>query len=85
MKEGWKYVKLGEACHKISDGSHNPPKGVDSSNFIMHSSQNIKNGNIDYSSVRYLSQSDFEMENRRTNIKRGDVSLGIYPSDPKRN
>lgn len=77
MKEGWKYVKLGDICYKICDGSHNPPKGVDMSEYIMLSSQNIKNGSIDFSSARYLSPSAFEIENKRTNIKRGDVLLTI--------
>lgn len=77
MKEGWKLVKLGDICYKISDGSHNPPKGVDMSQYIMLSSQNIKNGSLDFTSVRYLSPSAFEIENKRTNIKRGDVLLTI--------
>ena len=35
MKEGWTYKKLGEVCEKITDGSHNPPKGVEKSNNYM--------------------------------------------------
>ena len=71
----WK--KLGEVCTKITDGSHNPPIGVDYSLNRMISSQNVYNGHIDFSSVRYLSDADFEKENKRTNAKKGDVVLTI--------
>ena len=71
----WK--KLGEVCIKITDGSHNPPIGVDYSLNRMISSQNVYNGHIDFSSVRYLSDADFEKENKRTNAKKGDVVLTI--------
>ena len=71
----WK--KLGEVCTKITDGSHNPPIGVDYSLNRMISSQNVYNGHIDFSSVRYLSDADFEKEDKRTNAKKGDVVLTI--------
>ena len=41
MKEGWEYKKLSEVVTKISDGSHNPPKGIDYSEYPMLSSKNI--------------------------------------------
>lgn len=28
MRKGWEYKKLGKVCTLISDGSHNPPKGI---------------------------------------------------------
>lgn len=77
MKEGWTYKKLGEVCVKITDGSHNPPKGVVRSNNIMLSSQNVQNGFLDMSSVRYLSDADFMFENQRTKASKGDVLLTI--------
>ena len=77
MKEGWTYKKLGEVCEKITDGSHNPPKGVACSDNKMLSSQNVRNGYLDLSSIRYLSDEDFQTENKRTNAKQGDVLLTI--------
>lgn len=77
MKPGWTYKKLGEVCSKITDGSHNPPKGVERSNNYMLSSQNVQNGYLDCSSVRYLSDKDFEIENQRTKASKGDVLLTI--------
>ena len=77
MKEGWTYKKLGEVCYKIKDGSHNPPQGIEHSNNIMLSSQNVQNGFLDMTAVRYLSDEDFEIENKRTDASKGDVLLTI--------
>ena len=77
MKEGWKTVKLGEVCEKITDGSHNPPKGIEHSNYFMLSSQNVQDGYLLMDSVRYLSKEDFELENKRTKAQKGDILLTI--------
>ena len=74
---GWEVKKLGDVCSKLTDGSHNPPKGVDRSDFYMLSSQNVYNDKIDISTVRYLTKDDFERENRRTKVKEGDILLTI--------
>lgn len=76
-KEGWKMVKLGECCDKITDGCQIKPKCVAKSQFLMLSSQNIKDNKLDLSDVSYLTFDDFERENHRTNIKAGDVLLTI--------
>ena len=77
MKEGWEVKKLGEVCEKITDGSHNPPKGIEVSDYFMISSQNIFNDKIIYDDVRYLSKEDFIKEDKRTNVNQGDVLLTI--------
>ena len=76
-KEGVEVKMLGELCKKITDGSHNPPKGVELSNFMMISSQNVYDGYIDLSSVKYLTEEDFLREDKRTKAKKGDVILTI--------
>jgi type I restriction enzyme S subunit len=75
--KNWVTKKLGEVCVKITDGSHNPPKGVMSSDFIMLSSKNIFDDLIHYEEPRYLTQKDFENENKRTEVKNNDVLLTI--------
>ncbi|NFL38143.1 restriction endonuclease subunit S [Clostridium botulinum] len=72
-----KSYKLKEICNKITDGSHNPPKGIDISEYLMLSSKNINNDLISYSEPRYLEKELFESENKRTDIKRGDILLTI--------
>ena len=63
---------------KITDGSHNPPNGIDENvGYMMLSSQNIVNDKINYENARYLSKEDFEKENARTDLKNGDVLLTI--------
>ena len=69
---------MDEICSKITDGSHNPPKGLPyPTDFKMISSQNVFNDVLDCSDVRYLSESDFMLEDKRTRIRKGDVLLTI--------
>ena len=68
--------ELGELTTKITDGSHNPPKGIEKSDYLMLSSQNIFN-ELDLSDVRYLTKEDFDRENKRTDIQENDVLLTI--------
>ena len=69
---------LGDIATKITDGSHNPPKGVDErTEYVMLSSQNIIEDRINYNNARYLSREDFERENKRTYLEKGDVLLTI--------
>ena len=77
MIEHWDNKTLGEICYKITDGSHNPPKGVANSKFLMLSSKNIFNDLINFDSPRFLKEPDFIKENKRTNIKPNDVLLTI--------
>jgi type I restriction enzyme S subunit len=76
-EKGWPKKKLGEICSQITDGSHNPPKGLDYSEYPMLSSKNIFFGRYNYESPRYLSKEEFEIENRRTDIKEGDILFTI--------
>ena len=77
MKQGWEVKKLGEVCEKLTDGSHNPPKGIDHSDFIMLSSQNVFNDCLLYDDVRFLQEEDFNREDKRTCVREGDVILTI--------
>ena len=76
-KEGWKTIAIGELSLKITDGSHNPPKGIADSKYRMLSSQNVWNGYLDKSVARYLTENDFLVEDRRTCAREGDVLLTI--------
>ena len=54
----WEYVKLGDICTSITDGSHNPPKGIEHSDYRMISSQNIYDDELRITdeSVRFLTE-----------------------------
>lgn len=70
-------VKLGDVCIKITDGSHNPPKGIANSEYLMLSSKNISDDCINLDNPRYLSEEDFIKENKRTNISANDLLMTI--------
>ncbi len=79
MREGWEYKKLGEVCDSITDGSHNPPKGIKHSEYRMISSKNINDDElkIDDNNVRFLSKENHELEDKRTKLKKDVVLLTI--------
>lgn len=69
---------LEEITTKITDGSHTPPSGINENlGYLMLSSQNIINDKINNDNARYLTKEDFEKENKRTDLKKGDVLLTI--------
>lgn len=77
VPKNWKWARLGDICFKVTDGSHNPPKGIDGIGYPMLSAVNINKG-IDFSKpARVISAETFEKEHKRTGIQKGDVLLTI--------
>ncbi len=76
IESKWDNFSLKDVCLKITDGSHNPPKGI-ANGLPMLSSRNINDGKISFDNIRYISKEDFEIENKRTKINAGDVLLTI--------
>lgn len=73
----WKWVRLGEICRKLTDGSHNPPPNS-GKGYPVISAMNIKNGRISLDNViRYTDENGFQRENKRTSITKGDIIMGI--------
>lgn len=77
MREGWTIMTIGEVALHLCDGSHNPPVGIDFSEYPMLSSKNIFFDSYDYSEPRYLTKEQFDIENKRTNVSDGDILLTI--------
>lgn len=79
MREGWTYKKLGDVCTSITDGSHNPPKGIEHSEYRMISSQNIFDDElrINDETVRFLTEEDHYKEDKRTRLSKDVVLLTI--------
>ena len=76
--DGVEYKKLGEIATKITDGMHNLPNGAGTDGaYPILSAQNINNGIIDINASKWVSREIFEIENRRTNVQKGDVLLTI--------
>lgn len=74
---GWVNSKLKNISMKLTDGSHNPPAAKEFG-MPMLSAKNIERDFINWSaSYRYISENDFEIENRRTSIEPNDILLTI--------
>ena len=79
MRHNWNYKTIGDVCTSVTDGSHNPPKGIDNSDYRMISSQNIFDDNLILTddSVRYLSKENHIIEDKRTRLQKDVVLLTI--------
>lgn len=77
MPEGWAWARLKNITLSIRDGSHNPP--IDKGHGIpMLSAVNINNSIINiHGATRWVTEEEWEIENKRTNIALGDVLLTI--------
>lgn len=63
-------MKIKDICTFVTDGSHNPPQGIEKSEYMMLSSKNIFDDEITFDEPRFLSQKDFEREHKRTTDER---------------
>ena len=70
-------MKIRDICNSVTDGSHNPPQGIEKSEYMMLSSKNVFDDEITFEEPRYLTEEDFEREHKRTKISTGDVLLTI--------
>ena len=70
-------AKLGDICFQITDGSHNPPTGIENSKHLMLSSKNINDDEITTTAPRFLTDEQFDIENKRTNVLFGDLLMTI--------
>ncbi|MCD8299702.1 MAG: restriction endonuclease subunit S [Clostridiales bacterium] len=76
--DGVEYKALNEIAEHYTDGMHNLPKGImDSGEYPILSAQNISGGIIDMNTSKYVLGETFEVENKRTNVRQGDVLLTI--------
>lgn len=72
----WLQISLSLLCNRIVDGSHNPPK-AQTFGIPMLSAKNVNNRMINFDGQRLISKDDFELEDKRTSIREGDVLLTI--------
>lgn len=73
------YKSLKDVCTLITDGTHNPPKFVDSGiPFILVS--NITGNVVTYETPKYITEDDYQLLMKRTPIEKGDVLLSTVGS-----
>ena len=69
----WEKVKLGDVCD-VRDGTHDSPKQVHEG-YPLITSKNIKSGQLDFSSVSYISEEDFKKVSQRSYVDVGDIIM----------
>ena len=66
-------VELGKVCD-VRDGTHDSPKFIQDG-YPLITSKNIKNGEIDFEDVNYVSKKDFDKINHRSRVDDGDIIM----------
>jgi type I restriction enzyme M protein len=69
----WEKVKLGEVCD-VRDGTHDSPKQVQEG-YPLITSKNIKDGQLDFSNIYYISEEDFKKVSKRSFVDVGDIIM----------
>ena len=75
-EKGWEVKKLGEVCD-VRDGTHDSPKYLEHSDYVLITSKNIVNGDIDYTSINYISEEDYNNINKRSFVEDGDIIMAM--------
>ena len=74
LPPNWAWVKLGDVCNKITDGTHFTPKYI-SSGVPFISVKDIYNDKIHFENCKYISKSEHNVLIKRCNPEFGDVLI----------
>jgi len=75
MSEYWADSTLGE-IYDVRDGTHDSPK-YQEEGYALITSKNLKNGNITYDKVKFISESDYININKRSGVDVGDILFAM--------
>ena len=67
-------IKLGDACKKITDGTHKTPNYLDEG-ITFISAKNIVNGELDFSDVKHISEEEYQEIQKRCQTEINDILL----------
>lgn len=73
-EKGWEVKKLMEICD-VRDGTHDSPKYVESSSYMLITSKNIVNRAISFDDVNYITEEDYNNINKRSKVDDGDIIM----------
>ena len=59
----------------VRDGTHDSPKYLEESDYVLLTSKNIENGKFIYDEIKYISKEDFENINKRSKVEIGDILM----------
>ena len=73
----WEVKKLGEVCD-VRDGTHDSPKYLEHSEYVLVTSKNItSDGDIDFTTANYISKEDYDAINKRSYVDFGDIIMAM--------
>ena len=72
----WPVKLLGKVCD-VRDGTHDSPKYVEHSDFLLITSKNIVDGSIDFSNINYIKEEDYIAINKRSKVDDGDIIMAM--------
>ena len=76
-EKGWEVKKLGEVCD-VRDGTHDSPKYLENSEYVLITSKNItSDGDIDFTTANYISKEDYDAINKRSYVDFGDIIMAM--------
>ncbi|AGI31684.1 restriction endonuclease subunit S [Mannheimia haemolytica] len=67
------WVRLGDICLKITDGTHHSPPNIDKSDFLYITAKNIKKDGLDLSKISYVTKEIHNEIFSRCNPEKGDI------------
>lgn len=72
----WVEKKLGDVCD-VRDGTHDSPKYVENGYPFITSKNLMKDGNIDFRNVSFISEVDYNRVNQRSKVNINDILFGM--------
>ncbi len=75
-EKGWEVKKLGEVCD-VRDGTHDSPKYLEQSDYVLITSKNIVGNTIDFTSANHISEDDYININKRSCVNDGDIIMAM--------
>lgn len=75
-EKGWEEKRLEEVCD-VRDGTHDSPKYVIESDYVLITSKNIQDGEISFDNVNYITKEDYDKINVRSYVDDGDIIMAM--------
>ena len=74
--KGWEICSL-DSITDVRDGTHDSPKYLEHSDYILITSKNIVNGEISFENINYISEEDYNNINKRSFVETGDIIMAM--------
>lgn len=78
IPENWCWTRLNE-CLDVRDGTHDTPKYV-SQGIPLITSKNLNNGELDFSTAKFISEKDYVAINNRSRVDNEDILFAMIGS-----